>query len=828
MNPLFVLAAQNTVVAILLALLVFGLTRLWRNPPAAHLLWLLVLLKLVAPPVMHVTWPALGLPDPAHASGPAIADVSPIEEPTLTIEPGAVDRPAASEIAQAPAASAPRHDFAASLRLFCNRWETVVLCVWLGGAALCLAVAVVRIIRFERLLRGTLPASERLQQLTAEIAGQLGMRRVPDVRYVESVEVPLLWCAGRRPTICLPTWLLRQFDDDSVAMVLTHELAHLRRHDHWVRVIELIVSAVYWWNPLVWVIRRQIHEAEDLCCDAWVRWALPDGTRRYAEIVLQTAELLTASQVGRRLLPASPFLHCLSLTARIEMILESRFAPSLSKKSMFAIAMLALFVIPSFLATTRTEARADSKDEAAAEPAAKTQTPAGKTQPPAGSELPYAVKFEQGATRFAAGDAITILEVRGTADTFSRGNIYCVKGSYTLASRDRAILLASATVKDPNGAVLVGLQDLRVRSDFFMPGLGRDPGNATGVELKVQRTDIQRGTGTFTLFLPTPFGGLPHVSFCSLESGGASFGGNYFGTGDSVLKEWWNTNEIRPTRATKPDTLPASEFSHNVKFEQGATQFSEGDRITILEVHGTADTFIPDNSYWIKGTYTLASHDNATLAAYTTARDAADGKSIPLKSQTTVVDRGDGTFTLFLPMSCKGWPHVSFYPVGGGGGFGGNYFGTGDSVLKEWWNTNKRLAAVANKPVAPVATEFSHVVNFEQGETRFLEGDKITILEVRGTAETFLPGNSYQIKGTYTLASHDRATLAAYITATEAGEGESRSLEIQHTIVDQGDGTFTLILPMNCKGWPHVSFYPAKGGSSFGGKYFGTGDSLHK
>ena len=103
--------------------------------------------------------------------------------------------------------------------------------------------------------------------------------------------------------------LLRQLDDQSSALILAHELAHLRRRDHWVRAVELIVSTVYWWNPLVWVIRRQIHQAEDLCCDAWVRWAFPDCTKRYAEVVLKTAESLNASQVGARLLPASPFLQ---------------------------------------------------------------------------------------------------------------------------------------------------------------------------------------------------------------------------------------------------------------------------------------------------------------------------------------------------------------------------------------------------------------------------------------------------------------------------------------------------------------------------------------
>ena len=69
-------------------------------------------------------------------------------------------------------------------------------------------------------------------------------------------------------------------------------------------------------------------------------------------------------------------------------------------------------------------------------------------------------------------------------------------------------------------------------------------------------------------------------------------------------------------------------------------------------------------------------------------------------------------------MSCEGWPHVSFYPSGGGEGFGGNYFGTGDSVLKKWWGSKQidQKESGASKAenalgtvgffVAPVNTEF--------------------------------------------------------------------------------------------------------------------------
>ena len=66
-------------------------------------------------------------------------------------------------------------------------------------------------------------------------------------------------------------------------------------------------------------------------------------------------------------------------------------------------------------------------------------------------------------------------------------------------------------------------------------------------------------------------------------------------------------------------------------------------------------------------------------------RENATGYSF--RVQSTVVEHGSGSFTLFLPMSCRGWPHVSFYPAEGGEGFGGNYFGTGESVLKKWWGS---------------------------------------------------------------------------------------------------------------------------------------------
>ena len=125
------------------------------------------------------------------------------------------------------------------------------------------------------------------------------------------------------------------------------------------------------------------------------------------------------------------------------------------------------------------------------------------------------------------------------------------------------------------------------------------------------------------------------------------------------------------------------------------SRFSNGDKITVLEVRGTAPTFEPGNKYRIKGTYTLRSRDGAKLSAYVTTKDDA---LVPNdRNQTQIVERGDDSFTLILPMFSDGWPHVSFYPVGGGEGFGGIYFGTGDSVLKDWERSTEECQRCENK-----------------------------------------------------------------------------------------------------------------------------------
>jgi beta-lactamase regulating signal transducer with metallopeptidase domain len=138
------------------------------------------------------------------------------------------------------------------------------------------------------------------------------------------------------------------------------------------------------------------------------------------------------------------------------------------------------------------------------------------------------------------------------------------------------------------------------------------------------------------------------------------------------------------------------------------------------------------------------------------------------------------------------------------------------------------LLPVAALRAQETKAAFPHVAHFDLGNSQFLPGESIRITEIRGTADIVTPGNTYQIKGTYTLASAEEANLATYVTGSANDKHHDPYDQRQTVAIKKGSGTFTVVLPFISKGSPHLSFYPTDGGQSFSALYFGSGDSLWK
>ena len=226
-------------------------------------------------------------------------------------------------------------------------WEQLVLAVVLAGALGWWTLALSRIMRFQRLMKEIEPASEEWQSCTAELGNRLGLAEAPTLCLVPGRVPPMLWAIGGRPKLLVPCELWSETSLEGRTGLLLHELAHLKRRDHWVRWLELFVGGLYWWHPAVWWVRRLLREAEEQCCDAWVIWAMPRGAKTYATALLAAIEFVSRARTAPATsLAASGNGHVSCLKRRLKMIVRARTPKGLSSAGRLAVLGLSMFLLP--------------------------------------------------------------------------------------------------------------------------------------------------------------------------------------------------------------------------------------------------------------------------------------------------------------------------------------------------------------------------------------------------------------------------------------------------------------------------------------------------
>jgi beta-lactamase regulating signal transducer with metallopeptidase domain len=328
---------SNAVMATLLALAAFALSRLLRRPAVAHALWLIVLLKLVTPPIVPVSLPWF------------VAAQEEVPTTTLLLAAVDVDAPALEaaplDPVDLPAGAGLEHAAASDPGLLSASWSAPLLWLWLAGSLCHLAWIVRGVVRFRCLLRNAWLADADTQGLTRELAERLRLTRHPLVWLVPGRVSPMLWALVGQPRLVLPAELLQRLEREQLRTILLHELVHWRRRDHRVRLLEALVLVTYWWHPAAWWARAELREAEEQCCDAWVVDTLADSERTYALALLETVAFLSHA---RLLLPApaSGIGRTSQLRRRLTMIMNEHRRKSMTWIGCAAMLIFALVLLP--------------------------------------------------------------------------------------------------------------------------------------------------------------------------------------------------------------------------------------------------------------------------------------------------------------------------------------------------------------------------------------------------------------------------------------------------------------------------------------------------
>ncbi|MEM7373480.1 MAG: M56 family metallopeptidase [Bacteroidota bacterium] len=148
-----------------------------------------------------------------------------------------------------------------------ERFFPMMLIVWLIGILL-MSIRMGMGYLYLRTLRSknisSLPAEwERRAQ---KLAKKLQITRRISVLCSSLVGEPLT-LGHVKPVILLPVGMLTGLTPSQVEAILTHELAHIKRADFLVNVIQSIIEILFFYHPVVWWISKEIRQEREACCD---------------------------------------------------------------------------------------------------------------------------------------------------------------------------------------------------------------------------------------------------------------------------------------------------------------------------------------------------------------------------------------------------------------------------------------------------------------------------------------------------------------------------------------------------------------------------------
>ncbi len=250
--------------------------------------------------------------------------------------------------------------------------------------------------------RGEVVRDEVLLRAWKSLGERLGMTRLPRLLVVPEACSPMA-CGVFSPAILLPRRFCERLELAEIEAILGHELAHVRRRDLWVNWVQLLLWAVWWFHPVLWLVNRALRRVREDCCDDLLLARGITSSNDYCGILVRAAGVLAAHQPVADALGCAEKLH--PLGRRVVRLLDSRIPrwTRLSTAALFGAVLMAMLVLPG-LRSQPIQTVNDKKDLLPnGKPGARLDL-AGHSASPSSAGLITESKVSQGAS---AGTLVT-------------------------------------------------------------------------------------------------------------------------------------------------------------------------------------------------------------------------------------------------------------------------------------------------------------------------------------------------------------------------------------------------------------------------------------
>jgi bla regulator protein BlaR1 len=187
--------------------------------------------------------------------------------------------------------------------------KSAAMLIWLCG----FVWSLLRLFSGWREARRLRDAARPLPYLAGLLAHELPANAV--VKVSDQVAGPMV-VGVRRQCILVPRMLVAELTEPVLLDILRHEVAHVRRRDMWVSLVQRLLLAFYWWSPVLRLIDTRLSLTREMACDERAaRQSGGNGT--YASSLLTSADKVLSLDLRHHLLASGIFGTSKGMTQRI-------------------------------------------------------------------------------------------------------------------------------------------------------------------------------------------------------------------------------------------------------------------------------------------------------------------------------------------------------------------------------------------------------------------------------------------------------------------------------------------------------------------------------
>jgi beta-lactamase regulating signal transducer with metallopeptidase domain len=173
------------------------------------------------------------------------------------------------------------------------RWLLLLAIVYVCGFIASVLAVARQVARIRQVVRRACFADLGTQERASVLCKQLKMK-LPRVLISDDMNSPFA-TGVLRPVVVLPRSMIDDLEPDQLDIVLAHELVHIRRRDLLTGWLEVILTAIWWFHPVIWWLRSSLRRSREECCDdALVASSLARPVR-YCETLIQVAKFQAMS-----------------------------------------------------------------------------------------------------------------------------------------------------------------------------------------------------------------------------------------------------------------------------------------------------------------------------------------------------------------------------------------------------------------------------------------------------------------------------------------------------------------------------------------------------